>query len=202
MKAILNLIFLALILGLLYLATYLKNANTSVVLSDEALKPDLLLDNSRLYAKENASGRSLEHLDKAIQAMRRIEEELDEESKEIVEGSIADLHVVYDELAADSLVEEDMNYAFSKALNALTLAELKISEVLILSHHSEEARLALKYGMLHVKNAIRYSSGEKRAYETHLYEEIDSLLEDRSLSNEEIIAQIEHMITELDTLVH
>ena len=171
------------------------------LLTGEAVKPDLLLNNSKKYLKDHAYDRSLAQLDQAIEAIRNIEADLDAESTRILEVSIDELEKVKLEMEMDSLVKEDMDEAFSKALNALTLAELKISEVLIQQDHPRDALIALKYGMYHVKNALKYSEGSKKEYEIHIYEELDSLLENRHLSEEELISRLERMIAELDTLV-
>ncbi|MEM9325921.1 MAG: hypothetical protein AAGA85_09700, partial [Bacteroidota bacterium] len=132
---------------------------------------------------------------------RNIETDLDDESKAIIEVSIADLEKVRREMEMDSLVTEDLNRAFSNALSTLTMAELKVSEVLIKEHHSKDAIVAMKYGMFHIKNALKYAEGEKKEYEKHIYEELDSLLESRTMSEEEVIARLEKMIHELDVLV-
>lgn len=189
------------VFGGLYLYTKWREETQLALLTEEAVKPDLLLDYTKLYLKEDAYDRSLSQLDYAIAAIRNIEADLDDESNRILEVSIKDLEKVKMEMEMDSLVTEDLNIAFSKALNALTLAELKISEVLIKSDHPRDAIVALKYGMYHVKNALKYSEGSKKEYEIHIYEEIDSLLDNRSLSQQEMIDRLEIMIAELDTLV-
>ena len=189
------------VFGGLYLYTKWREETQLALLTEEAVKPDLLLDYTKLYLKEDAYDRSLSQLDYAIAAIRNIEADLDDESNRILEVSIKDLEKVKMEMEMDSLVTQDLNIAFSKALNALTLAELKISEVLIKSDHPRDAIVALKYGMYHVKNALKYSEGSKKEYEIHIYEEIDSLLDNRSLSQQEMIDRLEIMIAELDTLV-
>ena len=195
--------FLALLIlvGDVYAFTKWREHSEVALLTGEAVKPDLLLDNTKKYLKEHAYDRSLTQLDQAIAAIRNIEADLDAESTRILEVSIVELEKVRMEMEMDSLVKEDMDDAFSKALNALTLAELKISEVLIQQDHPRDALIALKYGMYHVKNALKYSEGSKKEYEIHIYEELDSLLENRHLSEQELISRLERMIAELDTLV-
>jgi len=187
--------------GGLYGLTKWRESTEIALLTEEAVKPDLLLDYSKYYVKEHAYERSLKQLDQAIEAIRNIEADIDTESQRILEVSIVELEKVRMEMEMDSLVKEDMDRAFSKALNALTLAELKISEVLIQEDHPQDALIALKYGMYHVKNALQYSDGAKKEYEIHIYEELDSLLENRSLTEAEMIERLERMISELDTLV-
>lgn len=170
-------------------------------ITKEAVEPDELLDNTTFYIEQHAYDRSLGQLEEAIAAMRKIEEELDEESKTILENSIKDLEVVYEEILTDSVVLEDLNYSFSKALNALTMAELRISEFFLDTNHSRQATIALKYGMFHLKNALKYTKGIKQDYEIHIYREIDSLLAHNELTQAQKRAKIEAMIQELDELV-
>ena len=132
-----------------------REANESPLLTLEAVKPDLLLDNTKYYLKEHAYERSMSQLDYAIKSIRNIEADLEDESRTIIEASIIDLERVREEMEMDSLVTEDLNRAFSNALSALTLAELKVSEVLIKEDHPMDAIVAMKYGMLHIKNALK-----------------------------------------------
>ncbi len=192
---------MVILFGGLYGYSKWRESTEIALLTEQAVQPDLLLDYSKYYLKEHAYDRSLEQLDEAIRSIRKIEADLDAESTRILEVSIKELEKVRMEMEMDSLVKEDLDEAFSKALNALTLAELKVSEVLIKQDHPRDALIAMKYGMYHIKNALKYSEGSKKEYEIHIYEEMDSLLDNRSLTEEEMIARLERMISELDTLV-
>lgn len=194
-------LFLGLMVGLLYFITEYNYLGKHATVTKEAMEPDELLDNTKFFVEDHAYKRGLGQLEEAIRAMRKIEDELDEESKEILENSIADLQVVYNEILTDSLVMDDLNNSFSKALNALTLAELRISEFFLDSHHSRQATIALKYGMYHLTNALKYTNGAKKDYEIHIYQEIDSLLAHDELSYHEKKEKIEFMIKELGELV-
>ncbi|MDW3193054.1 MAG: hypothetical protein R8G66_11850 [Cytophagales bacterium] len=200
-KGVLYFIIMIVVFGGFALYTKILDDSKPALLTEQAVEPDLLLDNSKFYLKEHAYERSLDQLDQAIKAIREIELDLDEESKRILEFSISELELVRTEMEMDSLVTEDLNEAFSDALNALTIAELKISEILLQQNHPKDALVALKYGMYHVKHALKYSQGEKKEYEIHIYEEIDELLENNSLSEAEMIEKLEAMIHELDILV-
>lgn len=200
-KGILYFIIMIVVFGGFALYTKVLDDSKPALLTEQAVEPDLLLDNSKFYLKEHAYERSLDQLDQAINAIREIELDLDEESKRILEYSIAELELVRKEMEMDSLVTEDLNEAFSDALNALTIAELKISEILLQQNHPKDALVALKYGMYHVKHALKYSQGEKKEYEIHIYQEIDELLENNTLSEAEMIEKLEAMIHELDVLV-
>ncbi|MCR9250827.1 MAG: hypothetical protein NXI20_10395 [bacterium] len=201
MKGVFYFLFLAVVFLGIFITSTIFHKNEDLVTSEAALKPDLLLSNSKYYVQEHAYDRSLHHLDLAIQAMRKIEEQLDDEGVSILEGSIDKLMVIHKEIEDDSLSLSDMDYAFSRALDALTFAELKVSELLLETDHDEQAIVALKYGMLHLKNALRFSSGHKKDYEIHIYDEIDSLLASKSLTHDEIKVRLEHLISELDELI-
>ena len=199
MKLLGYLTFGAICIGVFIVATiYFPHDAT---LSEKAVGPDLYLKNAKVYVREHAYNRSLHHLDLAIQSIQAIEQELDENSKKTVDVAINRLKLVYDEILNDSLQENDMNDAFMRALNALSFAEIRVSEHFIESDDLESARIALKYGKVHIKNALNYSNGNARDYELHIYEEIDAVMDDDSLTKQEIITKLEHMLAELDTLV-
>lgn len=170
-------------------------------LLDSALEADRLMNNSRLYAKEHAYQRSLSHLDMAIKAIEDIEQNLDAESQGVIELALDDLKKVSEEIKLHQPVDEEMNQAFAKALNALTFAELKITEHFIETDQFHEARVAMRYGMIHIQNALRFVSSEDVDYELHIYSEIDSLVRDKNMDKKAILKELEKMESELNHLV-
>jgi cell division protein ZapA (FtsZ GTPase activity inhibitor) len=200
-KAVLSFIILSICFGILFTIHWYDTTYNPVILRQEVIKPDLHLANASKYAKEHSYNRSMDQLKDAIDAMRRIEMEVDEDSRNKLEMAIQDVEVVLEEMRNDSLVTDDLNKAFTRALNVLTIAELRVSELLIDNEQSDKARIALKYGMYHLKNALKYTAGHKKDYEAHIYEEIDSLLDSRHVDHDQMIARLEFMISELDSLV-
>lgn len=173
-----------------------------VGLREDIKKPDIYLDNSKLYIREHSYERSMDQLRMAIKALQEIEVELDERDRKLIDDAIDELQIVLIELENFQVNEDDINHAFSRAMNALTIAELRLTETLIAEHHTTDAKVALKYGMYHIKNAIRFTQGHKQEYEAHIYDEIDSLLESNSTDEGELINRLEFMIAELDSLVY
>ena len=199
-KAILYVLAILAILGGFY-AIEKFSPDEIIPLTGEAVDPDLLLSNSRTYYKEHAYGRSISNLDQAIVSIRNIEEDIDEQGKALLEEVIIDLEIVKKELEADSLSIEDLNISYSEALNALTEAELKVTRALFESNHDGQAIVALKYGMMHLKNTLNYTSGAKKEYEIHIYEEIDSLLKNKSMPHDQMIKKLDEIMIELDSLI-
>jgi hypothetical protein len=194
-KSLLYLSTAILLMGGIYLFSYLNTESKIAPLSSKAIIPDLLLNNTSVYYQEHAINRSM------VKAIKNIAIDLDPESKRILDLSIIDLIEVRKEIANDSVDSEHFDDAFSKVLNALTLAELRVSEALLETNHGKEARVALKYGMYHLSNTLKFTTGKKKDYEIHLYNELDSLLENGKLSHDEMIVRLEKMISELDSLI-
>jgi hypothetical protein len=194
------LLALLFVFGVLY-AIKVLSPSKPIPLTGEAVDPDLHFGNSRTYFKERDYGRGLDHLIKAISDIRNIERDLDPESRALLEESISDLEIVKRELEHDSLVVEDINISYSEALNALTEAEVKVTRALIQSQHRHDAMVALKYGMMHLKNTLKYTSGDKKAAEIQIHEEINAILENPNLTDEEIMEQLDKIEAELDSLL-
>ncbi|MGB3464576.1 MAG: hypothetical protein WBA74_04870, partial [Cyclobacteriaceae bacterium] len=189
------LLALIIVLGIVFLPKLLNN--------QDHLKPDFYLDNSKVYLlREYDYERSHEQLKKAITAMRNLENDLDEESKAILETSIRQLEIVLEEIETEDLVKSDMNIAYAKALDALTYAEIKVSEHLLEENAGKEAIIALKYGMVHLRNAIKYSDSEELVkFEMHIYEELDSLIESNTIDHDQLKAKLDQLLEELDYIV-
>lgn len=171
--------------------------------SADPLKTDFYLDNSKVYLlREYDYERSHAQLTKAIESMRELEKELDEESKFIIETSIKDLDKVSLEIENKELSKADLNAAYAKALDALTYAEIKVSEHLLEENASKDAIIALKYGMVHLKNALKYSDSEElKNFEMHIYEELDSIIENSTLDHDQMKKKLDHLLEELDYIV-
>ncbi|MEQ8580728.1 MAG: hypothetical protein RIC30_05830 [Marinoscillum sp.] len=170
-------------------------------LNETSAEPDLYLSNVRHYAKEELAERSLYHLDKAIESIKKIETDIDVNSQQKVDEAIVHLEMIYEEIARDSLVSSDLNKAFEFALNALTLAELRISERYAESNRPDQAKVALKYAQMHLKSASQYSDLPNMDLERHIYYEIDSLILSESMASVLVAEKIDHFISEMDSLI-
>lgn len=163
--------------------------------------PDIHFKNSRTYFKEKSYKRGLGELIKAIKAIRDLERDLDLASQRMLEESIGDLEIVKEELENDSLVMDDLNVSYSEALNALTEAEIKLTKALLKTDHRHDAMVALKYGMMHLRNTLIFTQGEKKATEIRIHDEINEIIENKSLTDDEIMERLDEIIVELDSLL-
>ncbi len=198
MKGFLYIVFIGFVLGVFFLISYLIPSDP---LLDSAREADRLMNNSRLYAKEHAYRRSLSHLDMAVRAIKEIEQKLDKEDHEIIEVALKDLKKVSNEIKMRKPVDSDMHHAFAKALNALTYAELKVTEHFVETDQYHEAKVAMKYGMIHIQNALKFVGSEDKEYEMHIYNEMDSLMKDESKDKKAILQELERMESELNDFV-
>lgn len=170
-------------------------------LNEHATEPDLLLNNARIYAKDHVINRSLYHLEKAIESIRSLEEDIDLNSSEKMEEAIYKLETIYEEIQQDSLITKDMSKAFEYTLNTLTVAELRVSERYAESNKVHLAKVALKYAQLHLKNALNYSDSPNSVLEYHVYVEIDSMINADPMPAVLITEKIDRLIEEMDDLV-
>jgi hypothetical protein len=199
-KGVTYFLTLVALFGALYVISLFKE-DKPAPLSDKAISPDMLLGNSRMYIKERNHKRGLVHLAMAIDAIRKIEADLDDDSKQLLEDAIFDLEKVYHEIEVDSLSIKDLNISYSEALNALTLAELKVSEALIDHGDDHDALVALQYGIVHLKNALKYTEGEKLEREIQIIQEIEDLIANKDMTREQKIEEMQRIEAELDSLL-
>ncbi len=196
-----SVLFLLFLFGLLFAYSWYDRSHNSIMLREEVVRPDVYMGNSKVYFKEHSQDRSIAQLELAIESIEHIMHELEEANQIEVGQSIAEMERVLDEMRSESLEMEELNRVFFKALNVLTKAELKVSETLLQSDKSTNAKIALKYAMYHLKNALEFSKGTKKEYEAHIYDEIDSLLEVRHLDDNYMLQRLEEMIAEIDAIM-
>lgn len=201
-KAPQYLLALLFVFGVFYMIKKLSPPSKPLALTSYATAPDMHFGNSRTYFKEKDYDRGLDQLIKAIKEIRRIERDLDPASQQLLEEAIADLEIVKREMENDSIVIDDINVSYSEALNALTEAEVKLTKALLKTDHRHDAMLALKYGMMHLRNTLKFTEGEKKAAEIRIHDEINEIIKNEAnLSDEEIERELEKIISELDELL-
>ncbi len=171
-------------------------------LNNAAVEPDLYMQNARHYAKEDfLVDRTLKHLKKSIESIRKIEEDIDMNSQESVDDAVENLERLYYKILGDSAFTDDLNQAFEYALNTLTLAELRVSEKYAESNNMEMATIALNYAKMHLKSASQFSNHPDLDKEHHVYAELDSIIEDGTIPPVIIIEKIDKMISEMDSII-
>lgn len=151
--------------------------------------------------------RSVVHLEEIIKSIKTYDEYPNLSEHELLDEAIKRLRKVDDEIIGDSLKSNDIYDAFDFTLNALAKAELKISESAFKTDQSELARLALKQAQLHIKNAFlldytRKSSDKNYTVEVKVFKELDSLIENESLSVQELDTRLTEISSELDAILN
>ena len=194
------LVFIALTMAILYFGGHLFE-NNNPTLNDHAVDPDIHLENTKRYANDQSFNRSLYHLNKAIKAIRLLKDDADDYSGEILEITIDELLNLKVELETKTLSTEDMNAAIYNALNALTMLELRISESYAENNKLKKAKIAMKYGLLHLEHSMYYSKGSLREKEVEIYNAIDSMLTSESLYSIDVTFKLSELITEMDSLL-
>lgn len=151
--------------------------------------------------------RSLIHLEEIVKSIKKYEEYPNLKEHDLLEKAIKRLKEIDDEIVGDSLKHEDIYQAFDYAINALAKAELNISESAIKSNQPELAKLALKQAQIHVKCAFlldysqKFDDGQHFDMELNVFQELDSLIENESISITEMDARLNKISKELESLM-
>lgn len=95
---------------------------------ERAMEPMHHLSDARYFIINNDYNKSYQALEDAITAMKIVEHHADSIAAEHIDQAIADLRLVEDEIAHDSVVVADLNRAFFNALNSIAYANVKIAE--------------------------------------------------------------------------
>lgn len=184
----------------LFMASIYFSRTKPIILTTEAIIPDLLLLNSKLYIQEEFYTRSYVNLERAIKKIKRIKSQADPDSQVHIERALIDLEKVNKDMRFGNFSSEDLKASCILALNALTYAQIKLAEEYVLSNEVQKARRSLINGMLHVKNALVFSEGSKKENEINIYIEMNSIVQDDQLTDKTIIAKLEEMLHELEDL--
>lgn len=195
----------------LFIAFYMINNEDETAnnptLNETAMLPDQYLRNVAFFEENEKHNMSAFSLEKAIESIWNLEADVDEQSFRKLEVAVRRLEKIHRGILMDSLEKEDMKAAFEFSLNNLAHAELEIAEMYAETNQLEMANIALKYAKLHIKNAMLYhdqlwgTDSIQLAIEKQVFEEMDSLLNNKLISNVEYTMSLDKMIKEVDKVI-
>ncbi|PIB36377.1 hypothetical protein BFP72_13715 [Reichenbachiella sp. 5M10] len=175
------LIFLLLSFAVLYL--YDKNHKTDLTI-EQAMEPVRHLTNARQAILSKMFDKSLNELDEAILDMRRIEQNADSTATSYIEQAIEDLALVESEIRNDTILLDDLNHAFFKALNSIAYANLIISEKNLDKGEKYKAIRFMNATFNEMVSSLKFATDERdKAREKEVIEEIKVILAKIQLSD-------------------
>lgn len=198
---------IVIIFVIFYVFNRTPEINKHPTLTASAQMPDFYLKNVEYYEEKERHEMSAFNLEKAIESIWKLEQDVDQESFQKLENVVKKLEQLHASILQDSVDMSEMRTTFENALNNLVHAELEISEMYAETNHMNEANIALKYAQLHVKNAMLFhhslwmGDGEQLAIEKHVFEEMDSLIDNTSISPIDYALALDKIIKEVDQII-
>ena len=180
-----------------------KTMKKHPTIHSSAAKPDDFLLEAKDYEEMKRHDKSVYSIEQAIQSIWGLENDVDDESFERLEQTISKLEKVHRRILRDSIPSQELLTAFEYALGNLAHAELEVAEKYSKSNQTAEAKAALKYAQVHIKNALllHQADDSTKSTELHLLKEMDSLFSLKSLSDPKNTEVLDHLIKEVDELI-
>lgn len=172
-------------------------------INNAAAKPDDFLIEAKNYEEMARHDKSAYSIEQAIQAIWKLENDVNDESFERLEQTITKLEIVHRKILRDSIPSEELLKSFEYALGNLAHAELEVAEQYFKSNQTEKTKSALRYAQLHIKNALllHHTDDSAKQTELHLLKEMDSLFSLKNLSDPANTASLDKILKEVDQLI-
>ncbi len=176
-------------------------------INHQAAEPDNFLLEALDNEEEHRHHKSAIKLENAIQAIWKLESDVDSVNFERLEQTIKKLESAHRKILRDSITNDELLIALKLALGNLTHVELATAAKYSESNQPVETRAAIRYAKLHLKNAlILQKSGPTQdsilyRSEIQLLGQIDRLLRHEDLSPTEYSESIDKMIGEIDKVL-
>jgi hypothetical protein len=173
----------------------------------QAGKPDNYLLEAMHYEGEHRHTKSAIKIEQAIQAIWKLEKDVDDKSFDRLEETIKKLEMVHRKIIRDSIPYDELLSTLEYALGNLAHVELEVAAKYSASNQTIESRTAIKYAKLHLKNILVLHNpnvmddSSLLASEIQLLDQIDSLLSQKNLSQAEYSASLDKMIKEVDDIL-
>lgn len=177
---------------------YDKWANP-LTLTPHATRPDFLLINTRLYLEEDYE-RSITSLRNALEVLRQLRNEADEESKTLMDPAYAELKGIYLGMSNAAPEAARLNNACIEMLLSLTFLQVKTAESYLQKGDLERTKKSLRFAMLHVKHALLFSKGAKKYHEVTIYSEMDAIVKDPHLTPDHIDEKLKWVMEHIRNL--
>lgn len=173
-----------------------------------AEEPDIHIRNVGRYLEDGEIPRSIHHLKKAIETIREIESDVDSDNCECLDEAVEKLELVYADMENGEVNLNYMYETFELTLNSLAHAELEVSEQYAQKNEQKRAKRALGFAQMHIRNSLLIQKNlydepsEHSIIELRVMDEIDSLIENESISQVELTLKIGQIKDEVDLLIH
>jgi hypothetical protein len=184
-----------------------KQEEQHPTINRQAMEPDnFLLEALDSEGQKRHHKRAIK-IEKAIQAIWKLEPDVDSINFERLEQTIKKLEMVHRKILRDSITNDELLMALNLALGNLTHVELAVAAKYSESNQPAETRAAIKYAKLHLKNALILqkagSTEDSLLYkaEIQLLGQIDKLLSREDLSPTEYSKSIDQMIGDIDKVL-
>lgn len=176
-------------------------------LSEKAILADSYLKNVAYYSSTDRKEKSAQNIRKAIETIKDLEMDVDVASYDRLEVSIEELEKIEKLIWSGQVDKKEMQNAFEKALNNLARSEMEVSEMYSETNQMDIAKRTLKYAKIHIKNAMLFHENFQQndslqlAIESHVFDEIDSLLKNKSISPIQFSLTLDKIIDEMDQVL-
>ncbi len=200
-------IFVAFLTTLYIWDQSIKHGVQQPTIHELAVKPDNFLLEALDSEDKHLHKRSAIKIELAIEAIWKLEPDLDAKNFERLEQTIKKLELVHRKIIRDSIPNEELLNVLNYALGNLTYVELEVAAKYTESNQTRETRAAIKYARLHLQNAlILHKSSvtdddDLLASEIELLDEIDSLLNRDNLSQSDYSTSLDKMISDCDKIL-
>lgn len=183
-----------------------KESQQHPAIHSQAVKPDDYILEIKDLETQHQHSKSVKSIEMAIQAIWKLEADVDEKTFDRLEQTIDRLELAHRKIIIDSIPPKDLLNTLEFALGNLAIAELEVAEKYSNTNQLDESKIALKYAQLHVKNALMLHSADvpedsTLSSELHVLNEIDSLLAIDDLSQEDYSAALDQLIKEVDEVI-
>ncbi|WP_436515591.1 hypothetical protein [Ekhidna sp. To15] len=185
---------LTVFLTTLYLADQHNKKNTHPTLNEFAELPDRHLINSIEYYLRSEKDKSLESIEKAIEAVWIIEKDVEGIAAIKAEDVATKLERIHTLILEDSLGREMLFEVFSYSMNNLAYAEILVAQKYTNNLESLNAKKALRFAKSHLLNNNIFLSDELDSSLTIIIQ-IDNLLKKDSIFNSDYL----NLLRELDS---
>ena len=162
----------------LYLADQYNKRNTHPTLNDSAELPDAFLIDAVIYHQRGNLKQTLNKIEGAVQSIWNLEKDVDESGVKLLEEAIIELEILHKQLLTNSASSNAIRHLYKDVLNILASVEIRVAENQIKKKHFHQAKIALRYACLHLKNSYLFHlAKEEQPCETEKLSRIKKLAE-------------------------
>lgn len=184
-------------LASLFFADQYNKQHSHPTLNEKASLPDEYFIDAVILNQRGEKRQCISHLEKTIEALWTLEKDINEEGAAMLEEAIFQLESLHKKLSVGSIPQADLRQVYNKVLSILASSEVAVAKEQIKSDDLSNARIAMEYACLHLKNSLLFQNSHNDEDVNKIISQMEKLMNNKKINSKDLANQLDQIISKI-----